>query len=100
VTSTYIYIYIYFGNLLGVEFFQKGPVNDLILRKTSAAAKLVGMLHRQSRYFSYEKTRHRVMVSLMQPLVEYASPILNKNAPLGTLQVRERIQDSRVPGHQ
>jgi hypothetical protein len=77
--------------LLGVEFAANGTVNQHILKKASTAAKLVGMLRRQSRFFS-ERARYHIYVATIRPNLEYASPIF-VNAPRGTLQLLERVQE-------
>jgi hypothetical protein len=77
--------------LLGVEFAANGTVNEHILKKASTAAKLVGMLRRQSQFFS-ERARFHIYVATIRPNLEYASPIF-VNAPEGTLRVLERVQE-------
>ena len=76
--------------LLGVEFAENGSTNGHILAKAATAAKLVGMLRRQSKYFT-ERARQHIYVATIRPHLEYSSPVF-VNAPAGTLRVLERVQ--------
>lgn len=76
--------------LLGVEFDESGSAKQHVANKAATAAKLVGMLRRQSPFLT-ENARFHIYVSCIRPIMEYCSPIF-MNVPSGTLALLDRVQ--------
>ena len=76
--------------LLGVDIDNEGSAKLHVKQKAATAAKLVGMLRRQSQYLS-ESARYHVFVSCIRPLLEYCCPLFN-NIPIGALQLLDNVQ--------
>ena len=60
--------------LLGVKIDSVGSAKWHVREKAAIAAKLVGMLRRQSNFLS-ESARFHVYVACIRPIFEYCSPI-------------------------
>ena len=76
--------------LLGVEIDSEGSAKLQIKQKAATAAKLVGMLRKQSRFLS-ESARFHVYVACIRPILDYCSVIF-VNVPPGTLQLLDNVQ--------
>ena len=77
--------------LLGVDINCEGSAKLHVKQKAETAAKLVGMLRRQSPFLS-EEARYHVYASCIRPIIDYCGPIF-ANAPVGSLRLLDRIQD-------
>ena len=75
--------------LLGVQKDTEGSAKAYVKQKASTAAKLVGMLRKQSKALS-EDARYHIYVSCIRPIFEYCSPIFS-NVPVGTLALLDKI---------
>ena len=77
--------------LLGIELDESGSAKLHVTKKAATAAKLVGMLRRQSMFLS-EHARFHIYVACIRPIMEYCCPIF-VNVPSSTLGLLDRIQN-------